>query len=323
MRFQEEWLELIGAAADLTNVPDPRVATAFSRIRDERESYGVRQQLAALSWVFRIAVETEQLNRVAAEVPWLDRLAIGFITPEADGRAADFGVIAHVDHPAPLAYRSRFGKVLDRGMSIKAAGREFPVAVRIATRIPQAATVSPSRARATCWVQHPLKSIDGWLVPFHAVSSGGRFAPRIVFDDGSSGVVVENYGECIDAVVVDSSLGAPPALRRMWCARGIGPGTAVTVEDRFGFLHSCTVLDIDVSLGVVSHPLFPIRFSYDWASSAKGDSGALVMDSTVGQPLGMHQGALRAFATAGAPSTVAYGLCLYQLEDYAGLEVHQ
>ena len=70
---------------------------------------------------------------------------------------------------------------------------------------------------------------------------------------------------------------------------------------------------------MVQSRVFPIRFTYDWGTSAPGDSGALVLADPCGEPLGMHQGEVVAKSLGGG--WAAYALCLYQLEDFGGLEV--
>lgn len=95
------------------------------------------------------------------------------------------------------------------------------------------------------------------------------------------------------------------------------------VVDQNSAVHHCAIVDMDLNFGVTAHWAFPIRFAYDWSTSQPGDSGALICGQPCGEPAGMHQGTFDVTDPAGNVSNIAYALCLYQLEDYGGMEVHQ
>jgi hypothetical protein len=320
VRFQNGWLSLVPPVGDTEQFDDPLVHQAYGRARSELDNAGIPVHLDALYLVFRIAAETEQLNQLAGRVPWLDRIAIGFIDGEIDGIASSFGLICYANLPDQELTNEYVDTAGFAGQFGVDAGSYFPAVIRAGTRVPQVSITSPSAALATTWSKSTRTRSGGWLVPSHAVDS----SCQVHFSDGSQGKVTESWGSCIDAVIVTPTSGADRSdLVQKTCVRGISPGTTVSVEDATGTIHTATILDVDVNLGVVRHSLFPIRFSYDWTTSSPGDSGALVTATPCGEPVGMHQGMFTWHPQSAAPTRHAYALCLYQLEDYGGLEVYR
>lgn len=316
MQYSESWAQLVPSARDPENLNEPLAQSAFARAQSELLNLGVPVQLDALYWTFRIAEETAQLDALASRVPWLDRIAVGFIDPETDGTGPAFGVICYTNVPETADVQI---PPIDQLGGID-AGPYFPAVMRVGARTSEVSITSPSTAMAATWATSGRTQSGGWLVPSHAVD----LHSGVTFSDGSTGAVTESWGSCIDAVLVTpSSGGPPPGTSIHQSVRGIAAGTTVTVYDRNLAFHTATVLDVDINLGVVRHQLFPIRFSYDWTTSAPGDSGALVTASPCGEPLGMHQGCFKWRPASAPPTQHAYALCLYQLEDYGGLEVYQ
>ncbi len=319
MQFNADWIELVPSRRDPEDFQDPLARAAYQRAQQELEVAGVPVQLDALYWVFRLAQETDQLNRISRGVPWLDRLAVGFIDPETDALEPAFGLVGYANVPRGIEIdREVFSPDRLGNLGVD-AGPWFPLAIRVGARVDETAITAPSSALATCWVRNHRTGGEGWLVPYHAVDLAGP----VSFDDGSTGRVTDNFGDCIDAVIVNSSSGPPSGLTPTRSVRGLSASTPVEVLDQRGVGHSATIVDVDINLGIVTHNLFPIRFSYDWSTSAPGDSGALITAEPCGEPVGMHQGAFDGTDRRGNPSKIAYGLCLYQLEDYGGLEVQQ
>ena len=319
MTFREEWLEFV-PSPDLENLDalPPELQDAYGRARAELGEFGVPVQLDTLYWQFRIAQDAEVLLPIASSVPWLDRLTVGFLDPEIDGRSG-FGVIAYSNLPDDRPAT----EVLERGRTdrdeVSVAGRRFPVAVRAGPRVPQVALVAPANALAATWGFSHRSGREGWLVPWHAVDVN----QIVTFDDGSTGTVTDTWGDCIDAVLVSSTFGPPQGLSRTSAVRGLSSALTVEVSDQNAAAHTCAVLDVDLNLGVTAGYRFPIRFSYNWTTSQAGDSGALITAQPCGEPVGMHQGIARIAGLTGTTRSVAYGLCLYQLEDFGGLEIWQ
>ena len=315
MRYNPEWEEHVPEGQDPRSIAHERDRRRYLAVREELAAGGARRgELDGLYWLFRMAQEYEQVAPIVRSVPWMERLAVGYIDPEMDGIGPAFGLIAYANVPPDAQEAVRERARLQQAEFGVDAGPWFRLAIRIGERMNQLAVTSPSRAQVTHRVGNPAHGTSGYLLPRHAVDRG----QHVTFYDGAHGDVIGDFGECIDAVVVSHSDGYPRGLRRHRCARGIGPGSAVEVTDQNGTVHNCNVLDIDLSFGVVMHTVFPVRFTFDWSSSANGDSGALIKARPCGEPLGMHQGAI--FITHGVASQLAYGLCLYQLEDFGGLE---
>lgn len=306
MRFEEHWLDYVPRRPELAL--DDATGAAYQRCMRELAGEGRAQD--ALAWVFRLAQEREQLGRIGATVPWLDRLALGFFDPEVDGPEG-FGLIAYSVVPLP--------GIVDRPVAeapdVRVDGTEFRTVVRTAMRSQEANMLAPKVAAVACFGRSSRVVQNGWLTCRHAVDVGGM----VSFDDGSTGHVVDDWHDCIDAVLVGSGPAPPVGSERVPCIRGVAPGIAVAVTHRHGPSAGVyTIVDVDLNVGVVRSDLFPIRFTYDWEKSANGDSGALVLAHPCAEPLGMHQGRFLDGFGAGK----AYGLCLYQLEDWGGLEVY-
>ena len=205
-------------------------------------------------------------------------------------------------------------------------GRTFPVVVRevVVERHWSTApeVTGPSTARATCWVRSPSRGYEGWLAPRHAVQP---LAASVSFSDGGVGQVVDHFGECIDAVVVSSDR-PPPGLTRAGACWPVGPGQGLDVTDAPGSHVPVRVIDADLNLGVVSSVVFAVRFSTDWYG-VPGQSGALVIHPTSGEPAGAYLGELRPALTgyappgsAAPPAVTGYAQACHQLESATGME---
>lgn len=315
MHYQEWWSRSVPSTNGMPPLAEP-AGQAYDSAQGELRALGVPDQLRdALYWVFRIAEETEQLNSLAASVPWLDRLAMGFTDEGEAGQDPSFGIICYTNVPedvAPSAITDSF----QGPTSINVGDHSFPAVIRVGARVPQVGITSPSQALVTIWSRSRRAQQGGWLVPAHAVDP----SQKVGFSDGTSGTVTDSWGSCIDAMLVTptKSVVAPTNLCK--ATRGITPGMKVSVVNSKQQSFQASIVDVDVNLGVVRHHLFPVRFSYDWPCSAQGDSGALVVASPCGKPAGMHQGMFKS-ASASGVSTLAYALSLYQLEDYGGLVI--
>jgi hypothetical protein len=85
-------------------------------------------------------------------------------------------------------------------------------------------------------------------------------------------------------------------------------------------------MDADLNLGVVSNVVFAVRFSTDWIG-VPGQSGALVIHPTSGEPAGSYLGELRpalaGYALPGGaapPAATGYAQACHQLETATGME---
>ena len=315
MAFDEAWLELVPPARDAEFLNDQLARQTFSAAQQELSDLGIPLQLNCLYWTLRLAEEWQQLASLASRVPFLDRITAGFFDPEIDNRDPAFGVIFYSNTPEETDL-----EIPDFGNAGIDAGPYFPAIARMGARVPQVSITGPSIALATTWARSTRSKNGGWLVPAHALLPG----QIVTFSDGSSGTASESWGDCIDASLVTPNQGPPPGVGRRSAVRGVSQGLTVSAIDRAGRPHSTTIVDVDLNLGVVKHALFPIRFSYDWRTSVQGDSGALVIATPCGEPIGMHQGMFKPNPAYGSPANqLAYALCLYQLEDYGGLEIYQ
>jgi hypothetical protein len=209
---------------------------------------------------------------------------------------------------------------------VQVDGLPFPVVVRDTVVERHWCTapevVSPSQARATCWVRSPSRNYEGWLVPRHAVDPLNTV---VDFDDGGSGTVVDHFGECIDSVVVSSDR-QPQGLSRANACWPLPSGTLLEITDSPGNHQPLTVIDTDMNLGVLSDIVFPIRFSTDWTGHA-GQSGALIIEPSLGEPAGSYLGVLHPSfvgyippGMSAAPSSTGYAQSCHQLEKAAGME---
>lgn len=297
---------------------EPELFQEFDRARSELEGLGVPVQLDALAWTFLIAQETEQLDAIYRSVPWLDHIAVGYHDPELDGVPAGFGIVAYATTFEPLPPHELISDDRARSLDVRVEGQQFPLVVRAGPRTRQAQVVGPTQALTTIWVRSGRVGGSGWLMPHHATSGGST----VWYDDGTTGTVIESFGDCIDAVIADTA-NPPAGLTQTQCVRGISQGMPVELVDQGGVPRNHTIVDIDVNLGVLRSKRFAVRFTYDWSTSVPGDSGALLWANPCGEPCGMHQGSIEVLDTQGQLQRLAYGLCLYQLETYGQLEVFQ
>jgi hypothetical protein len=202
---------------------------------------------------------------------------------------------------------------------------EFPVIVRDSfierhwCTAPE--VTAPTAARATCWVRSPARGYEGWLMPRHAVVPLNAL---VAFSDGSSGRLLDHFGECIDSVVVSTTM-----PQRGLYTRACWPvvaGDPLLVTDAPGSHQPVTVIDADLNLGVLRSAIFPIRFSTDWLG-VPGNSGSLIVEPSQGEPAGSYLGVLHPSISqyappgmTGPPTSTGYAQSCHQLEAAAGLE---
>ena len=158
---------------------------------------------------------------------------------------------------------------------------------------------------------------EGWLLPFHAISRGIGLA--VSYTDGSSGTVIDSLGSCMDAVVASSSNPpSSPGVQQRSADLALAAGLTVRVTDQNGnVVRALTLMDVDVNIGLLNYQKAPIRLTYDWSTSAPGDSGALVSNDATGAPVAMHQGTSWMRDPSGAqlldrnnnPVRRAFGIC--------------
>ena len=310
MPFQERWLTYVADRAPLDDI-DVATRARLEQVFDElADSPGAAN---AYSWVVQIAQETEQLDQIERGVPLLDRLSVGFLDPEVDG-SEGFALIAYSSANLDVAAAAA---AQTAEIALHAGRREFPVVIRTSRRERQVRLVSPKTALLTCYGRSSHFAKTGWLTCQHSVGSSGS----VTYSDGSTGSVAADWGECIDAALVDGGPAGPGYPVN--CLRGVAGAVKVRTEDQTGTSILATIVDVDVNVGVVKATRFPIRFTYDWACSSRGDSGAMVYADPCGEPLGMHQGKVTVSSPGGGSMPLAYGLCIYQLEDFGGLQVYQ
>jgi hypothetical protein len=143
----------------------------------------------------------------------------------------------------------------------------------------------------------------------------------VAFSDGGSGRLLDQFGECVDAVVVSST---NPHLEHM-PSRASWPlvaGQPLYITDSPGKHVPVSIMDVDLNLGVLRSALFPIRFSTDW-SGQPGQSGALIIEPIQEEPAGSYLGVLRPTITSPAGGTaIGFAQSCYQLETATGMEFY-
>lgn len=274
------------------------------------------------AWSILAGQENEQLVGLERRYPFLDRVTFGFFEPEVEGRTG-FGVVVYVDPPIDLLEHGELHDFYtDDPGAFTVEGQSFPVAIRIAPQELEVSLTGPSQARTAVWatVHKSTNPLRGWLLPYHAVGSKNA---AVTYSDGCNGRVVESFGRCWDAVLASSSHPTPPSTSIL--ARDIiPPGLALQVTNQHGRQWLPTLVQVDVNIGLIGYGKAPIRMTYDWNTSAKGDSGALVSDRrTTPAPVAMHQGSSimrdgkgnSLKAADGSKLRRAFGLCLYQIQS--------
>jgi hypothetical protein len=318
-QFNREWLSEVPEPPRGRQFDDPAFQLGLGRLeqRDQTELANVWY------WTTRLGGSLQVIDEQLEGVRYPSRIAAGFIE-ELDGA---FGIIVYTDTPQsstdePLRPSE------PRSATITVDNRLFPMVVRetIVERhwctAPE--VMSPTLARATCWVQSPTRGYAGWLMPRHAAVPLNAV---VNFSDGGHGWVVDHFGECIDSVVVSSNVPPPLRLPSQACWPVVA-GQFLEITDSPGNHQPVTVIDADLNLGVLRSMIFPIRFSTDWTGHA-GQSGALIVEPTRGEPAGAYLGVLRPTVggyappgfTAPPPST-GYAQACHQLEAAAGMEFY-
>jgi hypothetical protein len=321
--FDPSWLDSIHPPPDPGSFPTP-LADRLLDGADRLERLGEPELYPPFAWSLLVSQSSEQLIDLERSYPFVDRITFGFLEPEIDGEEmlGMLGIVVNVDPPQALLQEGGLHDVyMSDSRFVEVADNPFPVVVRVATTNLEVALTSPGSARATVWTTLHKSSTptSGWLVPYHAVRSNNA---AVSYSDGCTGRVVESLGACWDAVVASSTLTRPPSTS----ARAMVPipGLSLQVTDQSGKQWTPSLTQVDVNIGLIGYSKAPIRMTYDWSTSARGDSGALVSDqSTTPLPVGMHQGtsvmrdtwgnALK--ESDGSDLRRAFGLCLYQIES--------
>jgi hypothetical protein len=315
--FDPAWLDEV---PEFT--PGPGLPGDVARLLER--GYGVLQERGELElfpgygWTVLAAQETEELSRLESSLPFVDRVAVGFLEPDIDGRSG-FGVLAYVEPPeGPLDDDLHTLNSEDRVFVV--AGQELPVAVRIVTTVLETGITVPSQAQAAVWtaVGRGTRPREGWLLPYHAVGSKNA---GVTYSDGHQGRVVDSFGYCWDAVIASSDLPSPPSTA-VAALDVLAPKMSLVVVAHDGTTVASTLMDVDVNIGLLSYTKAPLRMTYDWASSVPGDSGALVSDQQTSAPVAMHQGSSTMRDVKGDALTApdgsqikrAFGLCLFQIQ---------
>ncbi len=276
-------------------------------------------------WMNRLGASFSNLDEQLQGIRFMARIAAGFIE-ELDGA---FGVIVYTESPQSDRAEEQYGEPGQRlraPISMRVDDREFPVIIRDSLVERHWCTApevtAPSIARATCWVRSAARGYEGWLMPRHAVDP---LSAVVSFSDGGSGRLLDHFGECIDSVVISSNAPPPSGLHTKACWP-LPPAQALLVTDSPGSHKAVTVIDADLNLGVLHNAIFPIRFSTDWVGRP-GNSGALIVEPSRGEPAGSYLGVLHpsvvGYAPPGmsaAPSSTGYAQSCHQLEAAAGLE---
>ena len=123
--FDPAWAELIPEHADIDRIPDELTRSDFYRAAEELRAAGSPERdIAALSWVFRLAQESATLSRIASSLPWLDRIAVGFLDPALDLDGPGFGYVAYSSLDPASA--SDFNVDILRGRAREEFGMEVP-----------------------------------------------------------------------------------------------------------------------------------------------------------------------------------------------------
>jgi hypothetical protein len=336
MAYEESWLATIPPPPPLGSIADPGVRQRIERGLDALDGRGLGSLGPGFVWSVVVSAEAAQLAAVGAAYPFVDRIAFGFTDPELGEGDPRPAVLVYADPPDDVAeredlvaaYHEEDELVVGRDAGIPGSER-FPVLARVTSRRLQVGLFSPSSAMTTAWatVRRSTRPRSGWLLPYHAV--GGKNAV-VTYDDGSSGRVIESLGACIDAAVTSTSVGMPAGYRPLAAFDAVAPGLPLAVTDQQGQRHNPAVVDVAVDLGLVTFSRSPIRMTYDWATSAAGDSGALVTLSRTGEPVAMHQGVSRmrdrkgtllVDPASGRAVERAFGLCLYQVQVLVDAEL--
>jgi hypothetical protein len=320
-------------SAWLGNVPEPREVLDDGTYRDGLGRFEQRRQSELADvwyWMNRFSESLPRLDEYLQGIRSVTRIAAGFIE-ELEGA---FGVIIYTDSPRSDQTREESDQPPERSQyadqppryptSITVDGLEFPVIVRQSVAEQHWCTApevtAPMVARATCWVRSSIRGYEGWLMPRHAVNPLNSV---VTYSDGTSGRLLDHFGECIDSVVVSGTnlYGGSPTPS-CW---PVVAGQKLEVTHQPGGHRPLTVIDSDLNLGVLRSVVFPVRFSTDWLGVA-GNSGSLIVEPSRGEPAGSYLGVLRPSipgyvppGMTGLPPSTGYAQSCHQLERAAGL----
>jgi hypothetical protein len=331
MAFDSSWLQDVPDPPSLDAIqPGLREVVASSRI--QLDESGLTELVPGYIWSLLVGQENAQLAAISSAYPFVNRISFGFVEPDIDFAHADgpgLGVVVHISPPIdPYAHTDlepflSYPAFFDRReifISNAPTPTAFPVVPRVSIEEPQVALNYPSTAMLTAWmkIRRSTAPKEGWLLPWHALGPGGGL--RVTYTDGSSGTVIDGVGHCMDAVVA-SSPNRPSPTQACSAEHVLPPGLSVSVTDQHGTVFTQTLVEVDANIGLLGYDKAPIRLTYDWSSSNRGDSGALVSHGQTGAPVAMHQGTswirdrygkqLR--DNTNQPVRRAFGICLYQV----------
>lgn len=273
---------------------------------------------SAYAWTVLASDRNEQLEELETRFPFTQRVSFGYFDPEIE-EATGFGFIVEVDPPSDLLRIGLAEEYTDQ-TTIELAGERFPVSVRIVRDRPQANVTRPGKAKASVWTAiNPTgaRPREGWLMPRHAVRPRRS---RIAYSDGCTGLVVDDFGPSWDAVLASSTLPTPPTTQAT-ALDVLPPGLSLKLRTRRGVRVNTVVVHVERNIGLIGYDKSPIRMTYDWSGSKRGDSGALVSAVNGHEPVAMHQGSAQMRDLSGAfllhngtRVTRAFGLCLFQIQ---------
>lgn len=317
--FNSQWLRRV-PEPPRQPLDDPTYQAGLARL----EQMGQGELAAVWYWTNRFGSSLSGLDEYLRGIRFVTRIAAGFIE-ELDGA---FGAIIYTEPPPFDQIDEGFEEPEQRSrepISVTVDDQEFPVVIRDSVVERHWCTApevtAPSIARATCWVRSSARGYEGWLMPQHAVNP---LTALVTFSDGSSGRLLDHFGECIDSVVVSSTMPRNGLYTRAcW---PVVAGQSLLVTNRPGSHQTVKVIDADLNLGILRSAMFPIRFSTDWIGKP-GNSGSLIVEPSQGEPAGSYLGVLHPSVVGYVPpglnaasSSNGYAQSCHQLEAAAGLE---
>lgn len=321
--FDPDWIEEVPQRPEEIFTIDAGQPDTFFTGLSRLSERGNEQLGDIWYWTERLSQQLPEVESLLGATRHVTRIAAGFI----EERGGSFGVIAYTEPPQLLPDAEPRGQFdddvpsddeVDRSLLVD--GVTFPIVIRAVRRDVHWCTspevTGPTVARATCWVVSQQRGYQGWLVPRHAVDPLNAL---VDFSDGGSGHVVDHFGECIDAVVVDTDVPAAHAHAPSQAVWPIVAGQALLVTDAHLSHVPLNVVDVDLNLGLLRSAIFPVRFSTDW-SGAPGQSGSLIVDPNTSEPAGAYLGAIT--PTLGGGGTSGYAQTCYQLESATGMEFY-
>ncbi len=285
--------------------------------------------LDGYTWTRLVGSVDSELARIEQSYPFVDTVSFGFVEPDIDRAGPELGVIVDVAPSRRLlsgdGVRELYPAIepfrVEPSGDASEWSHSFPIVVRVIDRrlhaLPTIAGRAPARLAAWTTLNLASGATNGWLLPRHATGGAGSV---VTYSDTSTGTVIDDLGECVDAVIADTTK-PPVGLNAVSVVRTPAIGMALSLVDSHGYKVGATLMSVDVNIGLIRYNKAPIRLTYNWAGSKVGDSGAGVFDRG-GQIVAMHQGVAdlydsngkRLLDPTGVPLNRAFGLCIYQVE---------